>query len=266
MKLPIALHTAARRYCHDRFSFWCDKYSEIVQRRGDRQGDGYTAEALATFPRYNLLNAIRVELERIDPEKLDDLDSTRSLLILAGEVAEDESTRPPNGEIETGVMAEEREAFCQYVRKLKPIELDAIENLPYRRALAKEESKSIWEQVRTRWQIQEGYWYPLSDCNLPDIQAFDTEAFDMAVPRETLLKILMARGIGRVFELREYGPEYEEDLALFEPSYNGAEGYWTSNGLEWIIYASHESSITVGGWMLNELKTLWPTWEAHVWA
>jgi hypothetical protein len=42
---------------------------------------------LATFPRYNVLNAIRIEVERIDPADLFDLENTRGLLVLAGEAA-----------------------------------------------------------------------------------------------------------------------------------------------------------------------------------
>ena len=69
----------------------------------------------------------------------------------------------------------------------------------------------------------------------------------------------------RIWELREHGPEYEQDVSLFEPLYDGAEGYWSSGALDWIAYASHESSVTVGGWLLEEVKTLWPTWQAHLW-
>jgi hypothetical protein len=68
-----------------------------------------------------------------------------------------------------------------------------------------------------------------------------------------------------VWELREYGPEYEQDVSLFDPQYNGAEGYWSSGELDWIVYASHESSVTVGGWLLADVKALWPAWAAHLW-
>jgi hypothetical protein len=267
MTLAFALHNIALRYCIERHAYWGERYSDIVRTRGERQSDGYnyTAEALATFPRYNLLNAIRVELERIDPEKLIDEDSTRSLLILAGQVAEDISTRPPSGHIEARVMNEEREEFCRFVGALKPSDLDNIERLPYQRVLTEAEAKSIWARMRSKWKIPAGYWYPLSDCDLPDIVAFDAEAFDNAMPQKALHGILATLGIKRVFELREYGPEYEQDLALFEPSYNGAEGYWISDDLDWIIYASHEGSITVGGLMLNELKAIWPAWKSHLW-
>jgi hypothetical protein len=262
------LHTAARRYCLERHAYWCEQYSEIVSKRGDRQRDGYhyTPEALATFPRYNVLNAIRVEVERIDPAELGDADNTKALLLLAGQTAEDDFTRRPIGKIDERAMAEEREAFCRYMGALGPSDLDAVGRLAYRRVLTNDESQTIWSRLRSRWQIPEGYWYPLVECKLPDdIAAFKTIAFDETVPHERLRDILTTSGIDRVWELREYGPEYEVDCALFEPYFNGAEGYWSSGDLGWIIYASHENSVTVAGWLLRELKAVWPSWQAYVW-
>src|SRR5437868_14036156 len=87
----FALHTAARRYCIEKHAYWCERYSEIVRRGEDREDDDYhyTVEALTTFPRYNVLNAIRVDIERIDPVALDNFEATRELLILAGKTADD---------------------------------------------------------------------------------------------------------------------------------------------------------------------------------
>jgi hypothetical protein len=264
----LALHAAARRYCLERHAYWSQLYSELVRKRGDRQRDGYhyTPEALATFPRYNVLNAIRVELERFDPGKLGDLDDTRGLLILAGETAQDDSTQKPICAIDERAMAEERSDFCRYLGELNLADLSAIEKLPYRRVLTSAESNAIWSGLQSRWETKKkGYWFPLAECKIPDVVAFKTRGFEEAVAYDRLRETLASRGIGRVWELREYGPEYEEDVALFEPYYNGAEGYWSSGDLDWIIYASHESSVTVGGWLLAELKTLWPAWQAHVW-
>lgn len=258
----MALFTAARRYCIERYGYWCERYSEVARQR---DGYNYTPEALATFPRYNILNAIRLEVERIDPAQLGDAESTKALLVLAGETAEDDFTQRPIGEIDERAMTEERQAFCAYMLGLTPGDLDFVESLPYRRVLAAEESKSVWSRLRRRWQIKDGYWYPLADCQLPDVVAFKTKAFDESVQYETLREVLKARRIERVWELREYGPEYMEDLVLFEPYYNGAEGFWSSDDLDWIIYASHESSLTVGGWILGELKVLWPSWKAYIW-
>ncbi len=120
-------------------------------------------------------------------------------------------------------------------------------------------------RLQGRWQIPDGSWYPLAGCTLFDVEAFKSEAFYEAIPHQRLQNILAARGLELVWELREYGPEYEEDVPLFEPFYNGDEGYWSSGELDWIVYASHESSITVGGWLLQSLKAVWPSWQTQVW-
>jgi hypothetical protein len=160
---------------------------------------------------------------------------------------------------------EEREAFCCYIGGLSLSELDLIEPLPFRRVLTTGESKALWTRLRERWQVTSGYWYPLADYPLTDVLAFNADAFKEAMPPDCVQSILASHGIERVWELREYGPEYEEELSLFDPYYNGAEGYWSTGPLDWIVYASHESSVTVGGWLLEDLKAIWPSWEDRVW-
>jgi hypothetical protein len=261
----VALHTTARRYCRERYALWAERYAEIVRRGRDRERDDYTPEALATFPRYNVLNAIRVELERINPTELVDLEAARVRVLRAGEMANDDFTRKPIGEIDRRALAEERAAFCGYVCGLSPADLGAIEPLPFRRVLAADESDAVWAGLRDRWQIPAGYWYPLAGCAPPRVVAFDANAFSEGAPQGRLRGILERGGVERVWELREHGPEYEQDVSLFDPHYNGAEGYWSSGDLDWIVYASHESSVTVGGWLLDEVQALWPAWRAHLW-
>ncbi|MBW3543251.1 MAG: hypothetical protein KY476_23600 [Planctomycetes bacterium] len=267
MEAAVGVHTAARRYCLEQYSLWAGRYAEIVRRGRDRERDGYhyTPEALAMFPRYNVLNAIRVELERIDPAELRDFEAAKERVARAGETANDEFTREPIGAIDQWATAEERAAFCGYVRGLSPADLGAVEPLPFRRVLAAEESEAVWARLRERWQIPAGYWYPLADCSVPGVAAFDSAAFSEGAPSRRLQGILEQRGVGRMWELREYGPEYEQEVSLFDPHYNGAEGYWSSAALDWIVYASHESSVTVGGWLLEEVKAVWPAWQAHLW-
>jgi hypothetical protein len=50
----------------------------------------------------------------------------------------------------------------------------------------------------------------------------------------------------------------------FEPYYNGAEGLWCDSNFDWIVYASHESSITIGGWLLPEIQAVWSNWQEHL--
>ncbi len=264
----LALHTAARRYCLERYRHWCNQYGSLCKRGGDRQPDGhhYTEEALRTFPRYNILNAIRIEVERHDPAMLGDLASAKEKLIRLGETASDEFTCDPIGPIAESAIAEERAAFRAYMERLTLSALASTEPLPYRRVLSVDEAAAIWSRLREHWRITHAYWFPLAGPDLAGVMAFQAEAFRKAVSTDRLIKVLKQRKVERVWELREHGPEYEQDVSLWDPKYNGAEGYWSSESLDWIVYASHESSVTIGGWLLFEIQSIWPRWKDHQWS
>jgi hypothetical protein len=243
-----SLHTAIRRYCMDRYSYWTEKYGEIASKRKDSAGHGYTQEALCTFPRYNVLNAILVEIERHRPEDFTILNEAKDTFSAAARNAQTIFTQPPNGDLEQKVMHEEREALCEFISRLSERDLTRIEPLFYRRVLSAAESNIIWGRLKTIWRITEGYWYPLAERERDDIEAFQDAYLAKEVGVEKLHSIFRERGVERVWEMREDGINYELELAAFEPIYNGNEGYWCDETFDWIIYASHESSITIGGW------------------
>ncbi|MDB5075360.1 MAG: hypothetical protein JWO42_1539, partial [Chloroflexi bacterium] len=143
-----------------------------------------------------------------------------------------------------------------------------VEPLPYHRTLSSSEHTKLWARLQERWAVREGsYWYPLGSDEdpAPHVVAFQLMWFDYAVSLEKLRAALAEHGVTRVWELREYGPEYEIDVAEMEPMYNAAEGYWTSGDLDWLLNVSHESSITVAGeWLITSVQRLWPDWEQHI--
>ena len=99
--------------------------------------------------------------------------------------------------------------------------------------------------------------------------AFEADDFDSAGAVGQVRDILLRHGIERLWELRKFqgedDPEYELSITLLEPYYNGTEGYWSSGDLDWLLYASHEDSLTVAGWLLPELQARWPSWQTHGW-
>ncbi len=64
------------------------------------------------------------------------------------------------------------------------------------------------------------------------------------------------------------GHEYEVGIESLETgSWPGppVEAYWTSGRMDWLIYISHESSVTVAGdWLIGAVKEAWPDWERHL--
>ncbi|MGE5474957.1 MAG: hypothetical protein ACM3UU_12135, partial [Ignavibacteriales bacterium] len=93
------LHTAARRYCMDRYCYWNKQYDVLCKKGNDRKSDGYnyTDEALNVFPRYNIVNAILIEVEKFTPASFKSLDEAKELLKISGEIAETIFTKPPYG-------------------------------------------------------------------------------------------------------------------------------------------------------------------------
>lgn len=276
-----ALHTAARRYCTDRAALWSGRYADLLaEEERERRHSGipepttysYSTEALATFPRYNVLYAIQVAVEAFTPADFASLDEARELLAAAGESAESVFTRAPNGEIERQAMGEERRLFAGYMREVSEEELARVESLPFRRTLTSDESPRLRNELKTRWGV-EGHWYPLdrSDSAEPpeNAVAFGADPFFSAEVQARLRDILAGLGVSRLWELRELDTDAdcELDLALFEPVYTGSEGYWTDNSVDWLVYASHESSVTVAGvQLLPAFQQAFPEWRDWIYA
>jgi hypothetical protein len=281
MSVVEALHASARRYCTDRAAMWSTRYADLQaheakerRRRGIPEPTTYTysSEALATFPRYNVLDAIQAAVEAFTPADFASLAEARELLAAAGESAESVMTRPPQGEIERQAMDEERTLFLEYVRGLSEDELAHIDPLPFRRTLTAEESRRLWSELEARWGV-EGYWYPLDrpDSAQPpqDAVALGADPFFDVEVQARLRDVLAGLGVSRMWELRELDTDAdgEIDLELFEPVYTGAEGFWTDGSLDWLIYASHERSVTVAGArLLPAFQQAVPQWREWIYA
>ncbi len=156
------LHNAIRRYCMDRHFYWSKKYSELDAVRKNLTNNGYTDEAFRTFPRYNVLNAILTEIERYRPDEFKTLDEAKKFFSLAASEAENVFTKPPNGNIEQGVMNEEREFLHNFINQITEKDLSLVESLFYRKVLSSNESNEIRNKLLKRWEISKSYWYPLS--------------------------------------------------------------------------------------------------------
>lgn len=135
------------------------------------------------------------------------------------------------------------------------------------RSLTESERTEVWKRLQERWSVENTYWYPLRDTEMAaNVIAFEAEWFFSQISLEMLQGILRIREITRIWELREGGAVYEMDYQLLDPVYDGEEGYWTSQDMDWLLYVSHESSLTVAGdWFISAIQALWPQWHHHLW-
>lgn len=259
-----ALHTAARRYCIEQGALWSARYQALCARGEHRptlRGGTFTYSDAAydTFPRYHVLAAIRNEIERLVPAELRLLENARVRLATAGELASSAVTRGGDRPIERAAMQQERDKFVAFVRSLTPRQLDAVPPLPFRRVLRDEEFRRFATQVNERW----GKWRGGASDKLDLPEHLTLQRSLLTDSRIADLRaVLRERRIDRPFEIREFGESYEIglDIVGFDHGADG-EGTWCEPGARWMINASHEDSLTLGGgWLVAEAQKRWSDW------
>jgi len=260
-----ALHTLARRHCMERHAHWAQVYEGLCRKESEEPNWEYSDEANATFPRYLVWQAILDEVERIETRFTPTTGLLRAELAAAGFRAQTVmTTNPKLPAIAIKAMAEERDEFASFVSSVPENALNAVEPLLLRRVFGKDELQRLWDSLSTRWDIaKHEYWWPLrAGAAPPSVVAFHEDYLDDA-KLSAVRKILIAHSVDRVWELREFGERgCEQSVEAFKPAYNGEEGYFTSSGFEWVVYASHESSITLAGdWLVAGFRDLFPACE-----
>jgi hypothetical protein len=260
MDLRLAIHTAARRFCADQHYRWSVEYMALCKSGLDRVKGGYSERAYELFPRYRLDQAIEVEVERLTGFEFQSLEEARKLVLEAGQRALSSMSRDFQQSGVAGIaLNEEFREFNFYVTGLGATQLNQIELLPYRRVLGESDSKQVRQKLRARWNVN-GYWFPLAECDpRMNIIAFHEELWNQRDGTYLLHQAMQERAIDRCFLLREGPTDYEIDRSLIKPSYDGLESFLTSD-FEWLVYCSHESSITVAGWLADFFQAKWPDW------
>lgn len=248
MTPELTLHTFGRRYCMKRHTYWCNEYARIVEAGQDRHGEDYTDTAYAVFPRYNVLRAILQGAEALDPERLPDARTLTDLLINIGRSTSADTSDSLSNPIEHAAEQEERDLFVVAIETAANDGLLAQEPLFYRRILNAREVEETWRHAVDKWGVTEGYWFPLNDRTHPSLVALELDSIDETKLQNSIRRFFADASVGRIYELREHGPEnYLVDAGIDDIQYDGAEGYWFSKANDWIIYCSHENTITLGG-------------------
>lgn len=247
-----------------------DRYDELAGHYAalpdqGRAGFGYSPEAYRIFPRYNVVEAILAQVERLDPDRLPDQPGLVARLLEAAATAQSPLTEPASNEVAAAVMAEERRLFSSAVQEWAGRGDLQVRPLPYRRVLT---SAARQQQLQRRWGLVGRAWHPMIAAETPPEVLILVEAVMWELPEAVtyVRTALRAAGGGRVTELREYGEEYLIDVDLVAPRYTGAEGVWSDDTLAWVAYASHEGTVAFGGHLAATLPALWPGLDRWRWS
>ena len=249
-----AVHTAARRYC--------------------------IAQADLGNPTVGVFHQLGFAVETFTPADFASLDEARERLVsaAAGCFENDRTGRPRDPTARRAL-----EDFGEYVGGLSATELARIEPLPYRRTLSEDEGTILREELQGRWGVSsKGMFYPFdrhtNEQPPSDTQVFEGDAFLDADVQDRLRTALTVLGVSRLWELQprigirggrrshSLAPfvrttrDCEIELALLEPVHD--ECFWTGAAFEWLVYRSHEDTVTVcGARLLRALREAWP--ELH---
>lgn len=279
-----ALHTAARRYCMEReTAIWREIEAEAARER--HLPSTALLQALETSRRlggrWDVIQGILRRIEGVTSGTFVSVDTLRAYLTESGRTASlEEDTRRLKEAAGQRVVKEElseeaeragndeRARFCAYIENMQPEVLRDVRPLPHHRLLGEREAARLWRRLQRKWQIpSQGYWWPLGSQEVPPphVLAFNDWEFHKHVPLSLLrgwLGEARAKSI-LLFDNDNPGEDYEMDLELFASG--GGERYWTSPKMDWVIYYSHENSVTIGGeWLLNLVKRVLPEWEEHL--
>ncbi len=255
-------------YCIQQAAEWHEKYATLhaAGRATDTTRTNswtYTKEAYDIFPRYNLLAAIQHNIEAFVPADFDSIDTARRILSLAGETAIGAFNKNPN-DIEVAAITDERYRFIAYIQGVTEDAFLQLQLLPFRRALGQTEHRDLMQKFERVW----GRWYGgcvNAEIDIPAHATIHIKAMDEPNAYRYLQEALARRGYNRVFELREGGDGYELDAEGATFLYDGAEGFWMSADLNWMVYASHEASIAFGGaWLVDAMRLALRNFEHYL--
>lgn len=126
--------------------------------------------------------------------------------------------------------------------------------------------RELYKTIKLGWSP---YWYPLKDIkeNIPVI-AFDSDYWNDDNNMQSLLKLMKSHNIKKVYSLQECSNVYvyddylnefglleqDEDMMGYNFPYNSEQYTWDDSH-DWLIYTSHEGTITFAGeWLVKGIR------------
>lgn len=228
---------------------WCGKYSQEGSGRSK-----YSDKDYDLFPRYIVLREILEGVESLVEQYFSSLDDCKAELKLIGLTSNSKFTADGQNSIKNNAIQDERNKFVTFINNITNSDLDQVEPLPYRRKMNIDEAKQIRQQLFKIWKY-DSYWDPLDDCS-PKPTVFLMQANVTDDDIERILEAVKERANNRIFWINEDHVDYEIEIDSFDPT-KLYETICCDNNFDWVIYGSHESTITFGGtWLIEIVKQL----------
>ena len=113
-----------------------------------------------------------------------------------------------------------------------------------------------------KFDFKNFYWWPLNGHKLADTECFTDEVFNIKFGHANLIQTLKEMG---ETQLRKINEANEDEIIKTEDicSYDGLEVVYCNDNADWLIYFSHENTVTVSGKkLIDALKKNWLEFES----
>jgi hypothetical protein len=109
-------------------------------------------------------------------------------------------------------------------------------------------------------------WVPITgDEKIPDTEIYQSNHFQNNIPDISNL-LSEVYQVTEVYEIQEGGIVKLKKTADCVFSYDGLEYIYTDKKFQFVLYYSHESSVTVGGKkLIDAIRYYWPEYKNHIW-
>ncbi|SIN64171.1 hypothetical protein [Chitinophaga niabensis] len=237
-----ALITEARRYCMEHYHYWATRYSK--ERTGqDYPTYSYSDNDYDLFPRYNILAAMLGEIETLVGKSFPSLTDCRTSLIQIGRSANSSLTDRKDNLIESAAIQQERDKFIQFIDTATPEILEKTVPLPYRRRLEDAEKSDVYQVLLERWNYDGGYWDPIDNLSPVEI-VYLAKAAITSADLQAITGFISSQA-AHLLETTEEGIITEISSGDFH--LDCYETVFCDRNYEWLVYVSHESTVTFAG-------------------
>ena len=128
------------------------------------------------------------------------------------------------------------------------------------------QSKEYRAHLRELWNWDGGYWHPLKTQIFPNLIALDQTKLEALLSEELFRSILEDAASGALLLFHEHLEDIETTLLEMPQLYGWSEAFLTPPSFEWVVYWSHEDTITLGGQsIVSAFKGSVPQWESALW-
>lgn len=244
----------------DALRYGCRELSREYAREYEKQ-----YRASMCFYRYLVINEIEAQLCTLVDTEFSDFAEFSELVRGVCADHTDMSLRNP-GEEALEYMREAEKAFLSLLEAVEPD--CAAPEIPYFRYLTGEERETVISRFREQWgYVPEKYWYPMNGQEIREDRLFlHTDYVEDYWPRLEKLLGLPEKRIYCYGETNRPGLDCTEMGEVV--GCGGLEEAYCDKDFNWIIYFSHEETVTFAGTILPEVQKLlepegehWNCWE-----